>query len=390
MQQLQELRQKIGELDSELLAIFAKRRQLSQQVAENKYAHNRNIRDHEQEKRLLEVLTQQGLKIGIPENTTLSLFHNIIEDSVRSQYDYFLKQANRYRKSIDIALLGEAHSYSHMAAQNHFTNTVQSLNTTFCSSFMDVFKQVADGHVELGLVPIENTTSGNIIEVFDLLIEHDLKIVGEEKLKVKHCLIGTHNATLESIKDVYSHPQAIAQCKNFFSRNPKINSHYRNSTSSALSMVKEYQNPSIAAIASEMAAQKSGLKIIDYGINNYQENYTRFLLISRTDIQVPKTVPAKTSILLHTHQETGSLLECLHVLKQHKVNMSKLESRPIPTKPWQEMFYIDFDGNISHANIQKVLEKLAAVTTHLQVLGCYPKHDVIATHLNSDSINYKL
>lgn len=388
--ELLKLRGSISAIDQELIQIFAKRRQLSLKVAEAKYKANRDIRDFEQEKNLLTNLTKEGLDSGIPVNTTLSLFHNIIEDSVRAQYDYFLEQElNSPNKKIHVALLGEKDSYSHIATENHFSRKLHNVRLTHCSSFIEIFQHVSNDSVDIGLVPIENTTSGNITEVFDLLLEYDLNIIGEEKLKVKHCLIATHNASLDKITDVYSHPQAIAQCKSFFSENPRINSHYRSSTSSAMKMIDEYQNPQLAAIGSEQAAQRYGLKVLKYGINNYQENYTRFLLISKSPITVPEKVPAKTSIVINTEQKAGALVECLLILKEHQINMTKLESRPIPTQPWKEMFYIDFEGNIKDSNVDSALMKLTAVAHHIKVIGCYPKHDIIATKLDVEHIKHQ-
>lgn len=381
---LDNLRQTIGALDQELLSIFAKRRQLSVQVAENKYSSDKAIRDQAQEKNLLTNLVLKGEELGIDASSTLSLFHNIIEDSVRTQYDYFLsKNSETSNQVVQVALLGEPESYSHIAARNHYSTKLNKLEAIHCKSFLEIFSKVASQEVAIGFVPIENTTSGNITEIHDLLVEFDLKIIGEEKLKVKHCLVATEASSMESLKDVYSHPQAIAQCKDFFNKHPKIQSHYRSSSSSAIKLVEEYQNPAIGAIASELAAEKSGLKVLQYGINNYQENYTRFLLISKKTIQVADKIPAKTSIIIQTTQKVGSLVDCLQILKNNRINMTKLESRPIANKPWQEMFYIDFEGNLTDMQVDKALHELKAQTSKLIILGCYPQHDILATKLDT-------
>lgn len=385
---LNALRDSIGQLDEELLKIFAQRRQLSLAVAANKLAENRKVRDLAQEKNLLSSLTSKGLELGIDPSVTLSLFHNIIEDSVRSQYDFFLENTSAEElEPLKLAVLGEPESYSHLAAQQHFATKKRNFSPLHCPSFMAIFKAIDSDQADVGIVPIENTTSGNITEVYDLLLQHQLNIVGEEKLKVKHCLVATPGATIESLKDVYSHPQAIAQCKNFFIDNPHINSHFRSSSSSALQLVKEYQNPSIAAIASEQAAESSGLEVLSYGINNFQENYTRFLLVSKKTIKVPAAIPAKTTLTLQTPQKPGALLDCLQVLKSHGINMSKLESRPIPTKPWQELFYIDFEGNSSDLTIEKALMELKQIASEVTVLGSYPRHDILATKLDNHALS---
>lgn len=387
-QGLDNLRQSIGRLDEELLKIFAERRKLSLAVAANKLAANRKVRDQAQEKNLLSNLTAKGKDLGIDPSVTLSLFHNIIEDSVRSQYDFFLENTNPEDLApLKLAVLGEPDSYSHIAAQQHFSTKKRRFNPKHCPSFLSIFKAIESGDADLGIVPIENTTAGNITEVYDLLLQYQLKIVGEEKLKVKHCLVATKGATISDIKDVYSHPQAIAQCKSFFNQHPTINSHFRSSTSSALKLVAEYQNPSIAAIASEQAAENSGLEVLSYGINNYQENYTRFLFVAKKDIDVPSAIPAKTTITLQTPQKPGALLDCLQVFKNHGINMTKLESRPIPTKPWQELFYIDFEGNASDLIIEKVISELKHLASEVTVLGSYPMHDILATKLDRHALS---
>ncbi|WP_223670801.1 prephenate dehydratase [Kangiella shandongensis] len=386
--QLDNLRHSIGRLDEDLLKIFAERRKLSIAVAANKLTANRKVRDQAQEKNLLTNLTQKGQALGIEPSVTLSLFHNIIEDSVRSQYDYFLEnQPPESLEPISLAVLGGPDSYSHLAAQHHFATKKRSFEPLHCPSFMAIFKAIEEGQAELGIVPIENTTSGNITEVYDLLMHHKLSIVGEEKLKVKHCLVATQDASIETLKDVYSHPQAIAQCKDFFTQHPHITGHYRSSSSSALKLVAEYQNPSIGAIASEQAAENSGLKVLRYGINNYQENYTRFLLISKQGITVPSAVPAKTTVTLQTPQKPGALLDCLQVFKSHGINMTKLESRPIPTKPWQELFYIDFEGNSNDLVIEKALMELKQTASEVTILGSYPLHDILATKLDNHALS---
>jgi len=385
---LDNLRQSIGRLDEELLKIFAERRKLSLAVAANKLTANRKVRDQAQEKNLLSNLTAKGQDLGIDPSVTLSLFHNIIEDSVRSQYDFFLENSSAESlEPLTLAVLGESDSYSHIAAQQHFSTKKRRFVPEHCPSFLSIFKAIESKQADIGIVPIENTTAGNITEVYDLLLQYQLKIVGEEKLKVKHCLVAPKGATLDTIKDVYSHPQAIAQCKSFFNQHPAINSHFRSSTSSALKLVAEYQNPSIAAIASEQAAENSGLEVLSYGINNYQENYTRFLLIANKDIAVPNAIPAKTTITLQTPQKPGALLDCLQVFKSHGINMTKLESRPIPTKPWQELFYIDFEGNASDLTIEKAINEIKRQASEVTVLGSYPMHDILATKLDHHALS---
>lgn len=383
--ELEALRKSINELDKSLLELFSKRRQLSLEVAKYKYDNALDIRDQTQEQKLLTQLLSSAKALGLDTSSTLSLFHNIIEDSLRTQYDFFLAQESKSETS-QIALLGDSSSYSAIAARNHFSTKAQECKPVYFNSFQQIFEAVKAGKCDFGLIPIENTSSGNIPEIHDLIRDYDIYIVGEEKLRVKHCLIGLEQATLESIKDVYSHPQALLQSKEFLQEHPNMKTHLRSSTSAAIKLVEEYQNPAIAAIASEEAALNSGLKIIQDGINQYEQNFTRFILIANDMLSVPKKVPAKTSLMLTTQQQAGSLADCLLILKQQNINMTKIESRPIVGKAWKERFYLDIEGNIDDYEISKAVHQLELMANDLKVLGCYPQHDILATKLDMQTL----
>ncbi len=380
------LRKSINEIDKKLLRLFAERRSISLQVAESKYQNAMEIRDQGQEQRLLKQLLSDAKELGLDTSTTLGLFHGIIEDSIRTQYDYFLEKDSATNGTIQLALLGDDTSYSAIAAGNHFSTKSQKYQAKFYNNFQSIFQAVANGDCNYALVPIENTSSGNIPEIHDLILDYQVKVIGEEKLRVKHCLIGLENATLESVREVYSHPQALIQSKEFLNKNSHINTHFRSSTSSALKLVEEYNNPKIAAIASEEAALSSGLQILANGINSFKDNFTRFILISKSSVKVPEKIPAKTSLLLVTKQQAGSLAECLSIISHSNINMTKIESRPITNKPWQERFYIDIEGNLASPEIQEAIHKLEVAASDLDIIGCYPMHDILATNLDISAL----
>lgn len=381
---LKQLRTSISDLDQKLLKLVAERRLLSSEVAKTKFQNDLNIRDRSQEKILLTQLIADAKSLGIDASSALSFFHTIIEDSIRTQYDYFIAQQESVSSQVvKLALLGSDTSYSAIAAANHYSTKQQEYKPQYFNSFKSIFSAVNNGQCDSALVPIENTSSGNIADIHDLLLANNLKVIAEEKLKVKHCLVGIEGASLETVKDVYSHPQAITQCQDFLNAHVNITSHYRSSTSSAIELIEEYQNPSIAAIASELAAAQSNLQIIQTGINNYQENYTRFVLLAKNSIEVPKKVPAKVSLVLTTQQKAGSLVDCLSIFKNHSINITKIESRPIPNKPWQERFYLDFEGNLQSFEVEKAIYELEQIAGDLQILGCYPQHDIMATKLDA-------
>ncbi|MRX27122.1 bifunctional chorismate mutase/prephenate dehydratase [Kangiella sp. HZ709] len=380
-QQLLMLREAIGKLDKSLLDLFAQRRALSLQVAEEKYSKKMSIRDQAQEQKLLKRLLGDAKLLGLDTSTTLSLFHKILDDSVRTQYDYFLAQETDFKVDGKLAVLGSKTSYSAIAARNHFSTKPYSYELHYFDNFQTIFSAIKNGDCDYGIIPIENTFSGNIPEIHDLIREFEVKVIGEEKLRVKHCLIGLAGAQLKDITDVYSHPQAIIQSKDFLTEYSHLNAHMRNSTSSALKFIEGQKQKSLAAIASEEAALDSDLQIIANGINNYQDNFTRFILIAKAAIRIPEAVPAKTSILITTQQQAGSLADCLNILKQYQINITKIESRPIIGKPWQERFYIDFEGNSESMKVKKAIHELELMTHDLLILGCYPLHDISATNL---------
>jgi chorismate mutase/prephenate dehydratase len=234
------------------------------------------------------------------------------------------------------------------------------------------------------VLPIENTTSGAINEVYDLLLHAQLSMVGEVKLKVDHCLLGLPNARLSDIQTVYCHPQTVLQCSHFLARIPHAKIEYFSDTALSGQRIKEDGDPTQAAIASEEAARIFGLSIVVRGIANQQENYTRFLVAARKPVRVDVRIPCKTSIVMMTGNEPGSLLETLLVFRDHGINLVKLESRPVLQNPWEEMFYVDFEGNLESANVRSAIDEVTRRARFIKVLGCYPSQDLPAPRVAAE------
>jgi chorismate mutase/prephenate dehydratase len=236
---------------------------------------------------------------------------------------------------------------------------------------------VETGQADYAVLPIENTSSGSINDVYDLLQQTSLSIVGEMTVPIDHCILVAGAADLQEIDTVYSHPQPFQQCSQFLNRFPHWKIEYTESTAAAMEKVAAMNSPAVAAIGSEAGGELYQLKVLERHLANQQQNITRFIILARKAVEVSSQVPAKTTLIMATGQQAGALVEALLVLRQHNLIMSKLESRPINGNPWEEMFYLDVQGNLRSEAMQHALRELTAITRSLKVLGCYPGENVI-------------
>ncbi|MEW6652234.1 MAG: bifunctional 3-deoxy-7-phosphoheptulonate synthase/chorismate mutase [Bacteroidota bacterium] len=382
------LRNNINKIDEDLIKLLSKRRELSKSVILAKESSQSPIRDQKRESDLLNRLIKLGKKEGLDSHFLTKVFYEIIEDSVRLQQNYIQNKLNKREKrsSISISFQGIEGSYSYLAAQKYFSHSNYNLNFLFKKLFSEVVEAAEKGEADYAILPIENTTSGGINEVYDLLLHTTLSIVGEEKFQVKHCLVAIDEIPLNKIKKVYAHHQAAAQCSKFLEIIPKAAIEYFADTAMSVQRVAEEGNHYFAAIASEEAAKLYGLKILKNDIANQPENFTRFLIATRKPQKVDSRIPCKTSIVMATSHTPGSLVDALGVFRKYQVNLLKLESRPIIGNPWEEMFYLDFEGNIFEESINKVMEELGHYTRFIKVLGSYPSQELEKTKLEYTKI----
>lgn len=373
------LRGKISALDEELLKLLAQRRSLAIDVANAKMATHRPIRDIDRERDLLEHLITLGKSHKLDAHYITRLFQLIIEDSVLTQQALLQKHLNNtHARSARIAFLGPKGSYSHLAARHYAARYFDHVIESGCLKFHDIFNQVETGQADYAVLPIENTTSGSITDVYDLLQQTSLSIVGEITLPIDHCVLVSGNTDLQQIETVYSHPQPFQQCSQFINRYPHWKIEYTESTAAAMEKVAAINSPAVAALGSEAGGELYGLQVLERNLANQRQNITRFIVLARKPVDVSMQVPAKTTLIMATGQQAGALVEALLVLRQHNLTMSKLESRPIHGNPWEEMFYIDFQGNLRSDDVQQALRELAPITRSLKVLGCYPGENVVA------------
>ncbi|MGH9404852.1 MAG: prephenate dehydratase [Terriglobia bacterium] len=267
---------------------------------------------------------------------------------------------------ISVAIQGERGSFSEEAAGVLLGPKIAVKPN---ESFSAMFRAVASGESRYALAPIENTLAGPVYENYDLLLEHDLHIVAEVNLRIVHNLIAFPGTTAANLARVYSHPVALAQCRRFFKRHPRVERMPFYDTAGSVKMLAESRPPGSAAIGSRVAARVYGGRILREHLEDHQENYTRFLLLSRARAVRPGS--DKVSIAFSTRNVSGALFKCLSVFALREINLSKIESRPLRTHPWEYMFYVDFAGNLKDAVCRNALSHLAEVTDFLRVLGCY-------------------
>nr|WP_085298196.1 prephenate dehydratase [Cognaticolwellia mytili] len=385
---LNKIREKITQLDQQLLTLFAERRALTLNVAKSKAHQIRPVRDQQREQELLIRLITNGKKLGLDAHYVTSIFQTIIEDSVLNQQAYLqtLANPNIQEPTVSVAFLGDKGSYSYLASHRYFSRRAEKIIESGCQSFAEIMQQVESGSVDYGMLPIENTSSGSINEVYDVLQHTNLSIVGEITQPIEHCLLTAVNTQLSKIKTIYAHGQPFAQCSNFLDKQSDIRIEYCESTADAMAQAYELQDDSVAVIGSEEGGNLYQLHALEKSIANQSENHSRFILVARKPVDVAEQIPAKTTLVIATGQKPGALVECLLVLKNKGINMCKLESRPIQGRPWEEMFYIDVEANLKNLALQEAISQITEQTNFIKVLGCYPIEHISPTNVPSSAL----
>jgi prephenate dehydratase len=265
-----------------------------------------------------------------------------------------------------VAFQGERGAYSEEAIYQFFGSDV---TTQPCRSFEGIFEEVEAGVVEYGMLPVENSTAGSINQAYDLLLDHDLRVWGETVLRVRHTLLVPPGTTLADIQTVRSHPHALAQCERY-----RLNQGWRaESTYDTAGSARDLAanpEPGVAAIASRLAGQLYELEELAYGIEDSFYNYTRFFILSRDD--PPRAQRNKTSVVFAARHQPGALYDCMGEFAKRRVNLSKLESRPRLNRPWQYIFYLDFDGHCQDPECEAALMGLLRRSSFVKLLGSYP------------------
>ena len=371
---LKESREKIDKIDRQIAELFEKRMTVAADVAAYKRSTGKKVfdpvREDEKIKALREMTDNEFNKTGIED-----LFRQIMSISRKYQYNVLgtendLKQVFRQVNSFDvdsdtrIVCFGEHGAYTEQAMEEVFGKNITAINK---STFKDVMETVAGGEAKFGVLPIENTSTGGITDIYDLLLDYDVTIVAEHVVKVEQALMGLPGTSIEDIKMVYSHPQGLMQCAKFLEEHPGILTKTYSSTSAAAKKVAEDGNRYQAAIASSRAADIFGLDIIKEKINYESKNYTRFIIISNQKIFLSSA--SKISLSFEIQHQAGSLYNMLSNFYYNGLNLTKIESRPIENRNWEYRFFVDIEGNLNEPEVGNALASISEFANKLVVLG---------------------
>jgi chorismate mutase/prephenate dehydratase len=373
---ISQLRQDVDRIDHALIELLAQRRRVSVDMAHAKRSAGRTFHDQEREQTLSAERLRAAKKLDLDSSLVARLWREIIDDSLRLQHEYLQHELNTGAESLIAAFQGVEGAYSHLAGQEFFESKPVEVSWLECTQFRDVVAAVEDGRADIGVLPTENTTSGAISEVYDLLMHSRLAVVGETKFRVRHCLLGLEATDPSAIRTVFAHPQAVLQCSEFLTELDDVQIVYFGDTALSGRRIRELADPATAAIASEEAARLFDLTVLRRDIANYEENHTRFLFTARTPITVDPQIPTKTSLVMAVGNQPGALLDALVCFRDEGINLVKLESRPIPRNPGEELFYVDFEGNQSDSRVERALRALAETARFVRVLGSYPSRDL--------------
>jgi prephenate dehydratase len=346
---LNEIRTKIDKIDRELLVLLQERMGLALRTKKFK----ENVNDPAREADLLARAERMALDL-VERSFTRRLLKTIIDESKRLQEE----------ERPLAAFQGEHGAYGEVAARR----LVPGGAYIPCLEFIDVFRGVEDGTLDLGIVPVENSLEGAVTQVNDLLTDTKLKVVGEAKVPVNHCLLATDVRDYRELRQVFSHPQALAQCRGFLARNRLEPRPYYDTAGAAKMLARE--NPRAAgAIASALCAELYDLEIIKEGIEDGPSNTTRFLLLSRDGYEGRGD---KTSVVFATRHEAGRLFEVLRLFADAEINLTRISSMPLRQDPDNYCFFLDFEGDENDERVAPVLAKMEELTISLKRLGSYP------------------
>ncbi len=273
----------------------------------------------------------------------------------------------RVRARAEVAFQGELGAFSQQASHRIFGSSIRPLP---CVTFDDVFEAVARRKADVAVIPIENSLAGSIHQNFDLLSRHSLEAIAETFVRIEHSLIVTPGVSLREIRQIYSHPVALAQCQRVLRRLKRVEKVSFYDTAGSVKYISERGLLQAAAIASADAARIYGMKVLARGIEDDPENFTRFLALARRGSY--DRSGSKTSVVFGLKNEPGALFKALSVFALRNIDLTKIESRPIHGKPWEYLFYLDLHSNIRSRECANALRHLREMTLYFRVLGCYP------------------
>ncbi len=356
MKELLNLRKEIDKIDDEIVDLLNRRAGFVVDVGTIKRKAKSRFYKPDREREILERITARNAG-PFPNDALKAIFREILSASLSLE------------EPLKVTCLGPLGTYTHMAALRHFGSSAAFLPV---DSIKKVFENVETNKAEYGVVPIENSNEGVVSHTLDMFVDSDLQVVAEVIIEIAHNLL-SKQTDRGRIRKIYSHPQALAQCRGWLESNmPAVPTAETTSTSKAAEVAA--REPSSAAIASEIAARMYDLHIVERGIQDGRRNITRFLVISK---QFPhRTGTDKTSVMFTIKHKPGTLYDVLLPFKRAKINLTKIESRPSRRKAWEYIFFVDMEGHVEDRKVKKALDSLKENCLYLKILGSYPQGKV--------------
>ncbi len=364
------LREHLSDLDKKIVELIAERFRVVSDVSREKAGSDAAIRDPERERQVLDAVEQIARVEGAPVDLVRRMYRDLLGESVSRQVSG--RAGHTRQERVRVAVQGAEHTFSFLAAQKYLSASEREGELVASRTYQAAFDALKSGEVDLAVLPIENTIAGSINEVYDLLRENDVSIVGEETWNVDHCLAGVSEVPLGAVRHVLSDLDGLEQCSAFVQALAKATPVLHFDAGDAMRTVAEAGDPTQVAIGAPEAAAAHGLVVLRRGIANQAENFTRFVVLARHPVAVDLTAPCKTSLIFVTRHEHGALMRSLDVLGNSGHSMTKLESRPRPGRPWEYMFFLDFEGNVADPRTASALDDLRSTSLHMKMLGSYP------------------
>ena len=372
---LLELRGMLAGIDRQIVELYEKRMEVCAQVAAYKIETGKRVFDKEREQQKLKAvsaLTHNDFNA----QSIKELFEQIMAMSRKLQYQMitehngggklsFIEMAETYRQKCSVVFQGAEGAYSQAAMMQYFGEEVDSFNV---DTFRDAMLAIDEGSADFAVLPIENSSAGIVSEIYDLLVEFENYIVGEQIIKIEHCLLGVPGTKIEDIKTVYSHPQSLMQSAHYLFETGWQQISMKNNAYAA-KKVADDKNVTQAAIAGETAAKIYGLEVLKRGVNDLKENSTRFIIVTNQKVYVKKA--SKISLCFELSHESGALYHVLSHLMYNGLNMTKIESRPLAGRNWEYRFFLDFEGNLADSAVRNALRGLREETRNMKILGNY-------------------
>lgn len=376
MEDLLKLRDEIDKIDNQIVSLYEERMKIAERVARFKIATGKKVFDREREVSKLNTLSAKAssefTKVGI-----IELFEHIMAVSRKRQYQLLtesglvevpeLETVNDFiMPNARIVFQGVEGAYSQQAMTEYFGKECDSFHV---ETWKDAMEAIQNGEADFAVLPIENSSAGIVSENYDLLVEYDNYIVGEQVIRIKHALLGRPEAEISDINTVYSHPQALMQCGDFLYGHSEWEKISLKNTAVSAKKVMEDGDKTHAAIASILTAQIYGLKVLDDNISNSQNNATRFIIV--TNKKICAKTANKISICFEIAHESGSLYHMLSHFIYNHINMTNIQSRPIKGKNWEYRFFVDFEGRLEDTGVINALRGIKEEATSMKILGTY-------------------